>query len=169
MKPLFAAAGVFVATLTLANTAVAETVGYPNMEEASFVIDYPDDWAMVPGDNLGDYVSLAGPSGVSLQLRTVDGSESAMEQVVAENVQFLEDNYTEVELGDAKDIDAGGGLTGSLVQGSGVDSDKKPVNFAIFFVALPDGKIADIWYSAYQDDAEGSKAAAAVLDSFRTP
>jgi hypothetical protein len=167
MKASFAA-GVFVVSLTLANTAAAETLGYPSMEKASFLLDYPDDWAMVPGDNEGDYVSLASASGVSLQLRTVEGSESVMDQVIAENVQFLEDNFTQVEIGDAKDIDTDGGLTGSLVQGTGIDSDKKAVNFSIFFVTLPDGKIADIWYSAFKGDSEGSKAAAAVLDSFRT-
>ena len=169
MKAKFAAAGMFAISLTFANSVVAETLGYPSMEEASFILDYPDDWAMVPGDNVGDYVSLASPSGVSLQLRTVAGTEDVMDQVVAENVQFLEDNFTGVELGDAKDINTEGGLTGSLVQGSGVDSEKKAVNFAIFFVTLPDGKIADIWYSAYRGDAEGSKAAAEVLNSFRTP
>ena len=169
MKARFAAASMFAVSLTLTNPAAAETLGYPNVEKASFLLDYPDDWAMVPGDNAGDYVSLASPSGVSLQLRTVAGSESAMDQVVAENVQFLSDNFTQVELGDAQDIDTEAGLTGSLLQGTGVDSDKKAVNFSIFFVTLPDGKIADIWYSAYKGDVEGSKAAAAVLDSFRTP
>ena len=166
MKASFTA-GVFVVSLTLANPAVAETLGYPNMEKASFLLDYPDDWAMVPGDN-EDYVSLASPSGVSLQLRTVEGGELVMDQVIAENVQFLEDNFTQVEIGDAKDIDTDGGLTGSLVQGTGIDRDKKAVNFSIFFVTLPDGKIADIWYSAFKGDSEGSNAAAAVLDSFRT-
>ena len=169
MKARFAAAGLFVISLTFTNPADAETLGYPNMEKASFLLDYPDDWAMVPGDNAGDYVSLASPSGVSLQLRTVAGTESVMDQVIAENVQFLADNFTNVEIGDAKDIDTDGGLTGSLVQGTGVDSDKKAVNFSIFFVTLPDGKIADIWYSAFKGDIEGSKAAAAILDSFRTP
>ena len=169
MKARFVAAGMLFISLTFANQLFAETLGYPSVEEASFLLDYPDDWAMVPGENAGDYVSLASPSGVSLQLRTVSGTESAMDQVVAENVQFLEDNFTGVELGDAKDIDAGGGLTGSLLQGTGIDSDKKAVNFSIFFVTLPDGNIADIWYSAYQGDVAGSKAAAGVLDSFRTP
>ncbi len=168
MKAWFAIAGIFVISLTLTNPAVAETLGYPNKEKPSFLLDYPEEWAMVPGENPGDYVSLASPSGVSLQLRTVDGSESVMDQVIAENVQFLQDNFTKVELGEAKDINTEDGLTGSLLQGTGVDSDKKAVNFSIFFVTLPDGKVADIWYSAFKGDAEGSKAAAAVLDSFRT-
>jgi len=168
MKAWFASAGIFAIGLTLTNPAVAETLGYPNMEKASFLLDYPEDWAMVPGDNAGDYVSLASPSGVLMQLRAVEGSESVMDQVIAENVQFLEDNFTKVELDAAKDINTEDGLTGSLLQGTAVDSDKKAVNFAIFYVALPDGKVADIWYSAFKGDAEGSKAAVAVLDSFRT-
>ena len=168
MKAWFATVGIFVIGLTITNPAVAETLAYPGKENASFLLDYPQDWAMVPGDNPGDYVSLASPSGVSLQLRTVEGSESVMDQVIAENVQFLQDNYTKVELGEAKDINTEGGLTGSLLQGTGVDSDKKAVNFSIFFVTLANGKVADIWYSAFKGDAEGSKAAAAVLDSFRT-
>jgi len=100
MKARFVAAGMLFISLTFANQLFAETLGYPSVEEASFLLDYPDDWAMVPGENVGDYVSLASPSGVSLQLRTVSGTESAMDQVVAENVQFLEDNFTGVELGE---------------------------------------------------------------------
>lgn len=168
MKALFAAASLLACSLTFNSTAVAETLGYPSANKASFIIDYPDSWEMEPGENVGDYVTLTSPSGVSLQLRTIPGTDNAIDEAVAENVKFLEETFTDVELGDAQDIEAGG-LSGSLLKGSGIDSEKEAINFAIFFVALPDGNMADIWYAAYKGDTKGSKEAAGILDSFRTP
>ncbi len=168
MKSLLVAASLLCCSLTFSGSAQAETLAYPSTDKASFIVDYPDDWEMVPGENVGDYVSLTSPSGVSLQLRTIPGTEKAIDETVAENVKFLEETFTNVELGDAQDIEAGN-LSGSLLKGSGTDSEKQAINFAIFLVALPDGTMADIWYAAFKGDNKGGQEAAAILNSFRTP
>jgi|CXWL01.1.fsa_nt_gi hypothetical protein len=167
MKAWFLAASVCVFGLYAATPAAAETLGYPNMEKASFIVDYPDDWTMEPGENLGDYVTLTSPSGVSLQLRTIPATDTAIDDAVNESEAFLNETFSNVQLGDAKDIEAGG-LSGSLLLGSGTDKEKQDILFAIYLIALPDGTMADIWYAAFKGDKEGSNAAAEILNSFRT-
>lgn len=167
MKALLFAASVCAMSFFAATPATAETLGYPGMENASFIIDYPDDWEMAPGESLGDYVSLTSPSGVTLQLRTVPATETAIDEAVAENVKFLEETFTNVQLGDAEEVESGG-LSGSLVLGSGIDAEKQAILFAMYFIALPDGKMAEIWYAAFKGDTKGTAAASAILNSFRT-
>jgi len=168
MKSLFLAVSVFAFSLLGSHAATAETLGYPSADKASFAIDYPDDWEMEPGENIGDYVTLTSPTGVSLQLRTIPGTDTAIDEAVEESSKFLRETFTDVEMGDVKEIQAGG-LNASLVLGTGTDSDKQSINFAIYLIALPDGTMADIWYAAFKGDTKGGKAAAEILNSFRTP
>jgi len=113
-------------------------------------------------------VTLTSPTGVSLQLRTIPGTDTAIDEAVEESEKFLKETFTNVELGDVKEIQAGG-LSASLVLGTGTDSDKQSINFAIYLIALPDGTMADIWYAAFKGDTKGGTAAAEILNSFRTP
>ena len=55
------------------------------------------------------------------------------------------------------------------VGGAGADSDGEIVAFVTYYIALNDGKIAEIWFSVMKDDKPGLAAAMKVLDSFRTP
>ena len=56
-----------------------------------------------------------------------------------------------------------------VVSGAGADSDGEVVAFVMYYIALNDGNIAEIWFSVMQDDKPGLAAAKKVLDSFRTP
>lgn len=159
---LLMAAGLLVGTV-----AGAETLAYPSSDNASFIIDHPSSWEMVPGENVGDYVTLNAPTGAVLQLRTIPGTEKAMDKAVQENVDYLGETFTDVELGEPQELK--GKLEGSVITGSGKDEDDQDVGFAIYFIGLPDGKIAEIWYAVVKGDEAGHKAAVKILDSFRTP
>jgi hypothetical protein len=168
MKSVFLATSMLAAGLFLAAPAHADTLAYPGPDNASFIIDHPSEWAVEPGENVGDYVTLAAPTGAVLQLRTVPASDDAMEQAIAENVEYLQQTFTEVELGEPQEIEEGG-LSGSLILGNGTDKEDQDVGFAMYFIALPDGTIADIWYAVVKGDSEGGDAAVKILNSFRTP
>lgn len=168
MKALVFASTLLAFSLTASTPVAAGTLSYPSADKASFVIDYPDTWEMEPGENVGDYVSLSSPSGVTLQLRTLPGTDDAMDELTSESLKFFGETFTKLEFSDPQELEVRG-LKGTLLKGSGVDTEKQEVNFAMLLVALPDGNLADIWYAAFKGDAEGSKEAAAIMDSFRTP
>lgn len=168
MKNVFAAAALLLSGLVLAPSAQAETLAYPSSDNASFVVDYPANWEMEPGEEVGDYVTLNAPSGAIIQLRTIKGTEAAVKQAVQDNIDYLGENFDNVELGEPKDLKQGK-LEGWVATGSGINEDDDAVGFAMYFLALPDGNVAEIWYAVVKGDQAGHKAALKVLDSFRTP
>lgn len=168
MKARFLASLVFAAGLLVAVPVVAATLAYPGPDNASFLLDHPATWEVAPGEEVGDYVTLTGPTGVNLQLRTIPGTESAMGDAIADNATFLEETFSEVKLNDPQTIEHRG-LTTMVVSGAGADSDGEVVAFVMYYIALNDGNIAEIWFSVMKDDKAGLAAAMKVLDSFRTP
>ncbi len=102
LAPLALAAG-----LLAAGAAGAETLGYPSAQHASFLIDYPAAWEMTPGEGPGDYVTLVGPTGVTLMLRTIPGTKASMEEAVKDSYTYLGENYTDLKLSDPTDSSKG--------------------------------------------------------------
>jgi len=168
MKSVLGVPLLFVASLFAAGPAAAKTLAYPGPDNASFLIDHPANWDVEPGEEVGDYVTLTGPSGVNLQLRTIPGDQSAMDDALAESFKFLEETFSDLEMKDPETLDHRG-LTTMAVAGKGVDSEGEETGFVMWYVALNDGNIAEIWFSVYRDDKPGFDAAMKVLNSFRTP
>lgn len=168
MKSLLLVPFLFAAGLFAAGPIEAKLLAYPGPDNASFLIDHPDDWEVTPGEEVGDYVTLTGPTGVNLQLRTIPGSESSMKDALAESYKFLEETFTNVELLEPETTERGG-LTMMTVAGKGVDAEGEKTGFVLYYVALNDGNIAEVWFSVYADDQPGFDAALKVLKSFRTP
>lgn len=146
----------------------AKTLGYPNMQQASFMIDLPDDWSIEPGEDVGDYVHVNSDSGVYLALRTVEASDDAMKEAIEQSVAFLQENYQNVKVGDPVDVKQAG-LDAFLMDGNGKDSDGNNVVFRMAWVALKDGSIGEVWFVAQADDEDGINAAGQALSSFRAP
>ena len=144
----------------------ADTLAYPSPDAASFAVDYPSNWEMEPAAEVGDFVTLTGPTGVVVQIRTVPGTEAALGEAIEAGAEHLGEAFSDVVLDEPQAIE--GEHPGSLVVGHGVNEDGAKVAFAMFYVAIPDGNIAEIWYAVEQGDEAGGKAAEAVLDSFRT-
>lgn len=166
MKHLFQALAL-AAGLLVGSSAGAATLAYPSSDSPSFIIDHPSNWEMEPGENVGDYVTLTSPTGAVLQLRTIPGTEKAMNDAVQENVDYLGETFSNVEMGEPQELK--GKLEGSVITGGGKDADDQDVGFAIYFIGLPDGRIAEIWYAVVKGDQASHKAAVEILNSFRTP
>lgn len=167
MKSSFFAPFVLAVSLFAATPVIAETLAYPGPDNASFLIDHPKSWEVVPGEEVGDYVTLNGPTGVVLQLRTIPGTDSAMEEAITASAEYLKETFQKVKLDEPKQIDEKG-LTALLVTGGGVDNEDQEVGFAMYYIALNDGNIAEIWYAVIKGDKKGHDAALKILNSFRS-
>jgi hypothetical protein len=168
MKSLLLIPLLFAASLFAVGPIEAKTLAYPGPDNASFLVDHPADWEVEPGEEVGDYVTLTGPTGVNLQLRTIPGDQSAMDDALAESFKFLEETFTNVEMLDPETTERDG-LTMMTVAGKGVDAEGEKTGFILFYAALNDGNIAEIWFSVYAGDQQGIDAATKVLRSFRMP
>jgi hypothetical protein len=156
------------AGLFAAGPAVSATLAYPSADNASFLVDHPDDWTAEPGAEVGDYLSLFGPTGVVVQLRTIEGDEESAKQAALDSIEYIKDTYKSVKMQEPTTLEHRG-LTVMQLAGSGVNDEGNPVGFLTYLVALDDGHIAEIWYVVDLADEEGQQAAIKVLDSFRTP
>jgi hypothetical protein len=168
VKPFVATALVLAASLCSLGSADAARLAYPSASAASFLIDYPDHWTMTPGEEEGDYVELEGSDGAVLFFRTIEGSEEALVEAIKDTQKDISDEYSNVVLSKAKDVEQHG-LKGFLATGTGANEDGDDVQFLMAWFPLPDGTIGEIWYSAFVDDAKGTKEAVDVLNSFRAP
>lgn len=168
MRSIIVAAALLVAGTLFPLQSNAATLAYPSSANASFLIDYPQDWEVEPGDDVGDYVTLNGPTGVVVQLRTIPGDESALEDAIEDTVEHIRKSYTQVQLGDSAEVEHRG-MSGFYLSGGGVDADAGPVGFGMSFYALDDGNIAEIWFVILAGDDAGAQQASQVIDSLRTP
>ncbi len=156
------------AGLTVGASAQADTLAYPNSAAASFMVDYPASWEMTPGESTGDYLTLMSDGGTTLMLRTVEGDAAKLEETVKESIEYVGENYTDVELSDPTDSEQKG-LTGFYTAGTASEKDLGEVRLAMAWYALSDGTIGEIWFVAPKDDTAGIQEAGAILDSFRSP
>jgi hypothetical protein len=156
------------AGLVLASSLQAGTMGYPSPDHASFLVDLPDGWEVTPGDEVGDFVDVNSDSGVYLAFRTIEGSESAMQEAIEDSVGYLKENYKNVDVGEPVDAHQAG-LSGFYMDGSGKDEDGTAIVFRMAWLALKDGHIGEIWFAAPADDKAGIAAASKALNSFRAP
>ena len=168
MKSNVLASIALAAALLFAHPVLAETMAYPSADNASFLIDHPSNWEMEPGENVGDYVTLTGPTGVVVQFRTIPGSESAIADAIEESRKYLQETFDDVSLEEPESSQHRGMEMLSVV-GAGVDKDGQAVGFSMAFFALDDGNIAELWFAVVAGDDAGADAAGKVLDSFRTP
>jgi hypothetical protein len=164
----FAFLAPFALAALLAGAAAAETVGYPSAQKPSFLVDYPANWEMTPGEGEGDYVTLMSPEGTTLMMRTIPGTKESMEQAVKDNYEYLGENYTDLKLSDPADSEHRG-LTGFYATGTGKDEEGTPMRFGMAWYALNDKEIGEIWFVASEDDKAGIAAAGKILESFRAP
>lgn len=158
----------FLAGLLVVAAAPAKTLGYPGMQNASFLVDLPDDWEVEPGETTGDYVHVNSDSGVYLAFRTIEATDTAMKEAIEASIEFLKENYQDVQVGDPVEVKQAG-LDAFLMDGTGKDSEGTGVVFRMAWIALKDGNIGEVWFAAPADDEDGINAAGAALSSFRAP
>jgi hypothetical protein len=169
MKPLIPLLSVAFAFASVCQAAELQTIAYPTVESASFEISAPDDWKLNPAEEEGEYFDLEGPTGAVFSFRTIAGSESSMSEAIEESLKDLAENYKEPELGEPKDWTPNG-LKGFYTSGSAIDKqDDAKVVVGMGWCALTDGKIAEFWFVAEADDAEGIAQAEKIANSLTAP
>lgn len=149
---------------TLAPASGLTRVSYPDQANMAFTVDIPSDWDMTPQEDADGYFEVEGPNGLELSFRIVPGAD--IDKAVKEHVAYLEENFTEISVADAKPVSING-LEAILLPGSGVDEDEVKRDLGAGWFKLPGGLLGELWYNADDSDAEGKQAAIAVLNSLK--
>ncbi len=166
-----------VAVFTIASLAAAQaetkTLHYPAQDTTMFSIDAPTDWEVTEIEEVGDFGSLESENGSVLQFRaqqfdTEEEAQKEVDSVVETTFEFLQENYTEINLEDPKEITIEG-QPGMQVTGVGQDKEGNAVQFLSAIVVLGPKTVAEIWAAVFPE-GEGNNdlaAAQAVLGSFK--
>jgi len=140
-----------------------QTIAYPTADDALFTIVIPDDWELEQAESADDFFVVSGPTGATLLFRATPAS---VEETVAENFAYLEEEFTELQVSEPSEAEAGG-FSSLAANGTGkAKEDGTPVSFGMAWIAFPNGKVAELWYEAVADDTEGAATAKAILESF---
>jgi len=153
--------------------AETKTLHYPTQDETMFSIDAPADWEVTEIESVGDFGSLESENGSVLQFRaqefdSEDEAKQEVDSVVESTFEFLQENYTDINLEDPKEVTIEG-QPGMQVTGTGKDKDGNAVQFLSAIVALGPKTVAEIWAAVFPE-GEGNndlQAAQAVLQSFK--
>jgi hypothetical protein len=156
-----------VASLTAAQ-AETKTLHYPTQDTTMFSIDAPADWEVTEISEVGEFGTLESGNGSVLQFRAVEcqNEEEAKAEIDAifdSTAEFLEENYTDIQLEDPKEINVEG-QPGAQLTGTGKDKDGDSVQFLSAMIALGPTTVAEVWAAAYADDVPSAQA---VLQSFK--
>lgn len=148
--------------------AETQTLHYPTQDESMFSIEAPADWKVEEIKEVGEYGTLESENGSILQFRAVEcGSEeeakAEVESISESLVKSLEEDFTDVKLGEVTELDFGG-CPAFQLSGEGKDKDGHDVQFGSFTVILGPTTIAEIWAAAYPED---KAIAEATLNSFK--
>lgn len=168
MKRIIVALLVLTATQA-ARCADMQTIAYPTVKEESFEITAPSDWEMKQMEEEGDYFHLLGPTGAVFSFRTIEGTEDSMADAIKEAMEDLDEDYKNIELGDAQDWTPSG-LKGFYATGTAVEKKHNDeVTVGMGWAVLEDGKIAEFWFVADVDDTKGKSVAEKIANSLKAP
>lgn len=144
------------------------TVHYPTQANAQFTVTVPSDWTLIPQGEEGaeDYFEVEGPKGLELSFRVVPGAD--IDQAVKDHVAYLEENFSEITMGDSRETQING-MDAILLPAKGKDEDGVAREFGAGWFKLADGAIGELWYNVDASDAAGTKAAIDVLNSLKKP
>jgi hypothetical protein len=168
MKPHLLAGLLMAACALVSVRADAETYAYPGSKSPRFLIDRPSDWQVEPATEDGDYATLSGPTGVQIQVRTLEGSETAVGEAAQDAVGFLKEHFSKPEIVDTATLEHRG-MSMSITEAKGIDAEGHPQRIQMYFAQLDPDTLVEIWYAVRLDDRDGQRAAGEVIDSFRRP
>jgi hypothetical protein len=162
-------AGLLMAACALVSvSADAETYAYFEAKSPRFLIDRPADWQLEPATEDGAYVTLSGPTGVQIQLRTLEGSKTAVDEAAQDAIGFLKEHFSKPEIVDTASLEHRG-MSMSITEAKGIDAEGHPKRIQMYFAQLDPDTLVEIWYAVRVDDRDGQLAAGEVIDSFRRP
>ncbi len=160
---------------TMASLAVAQaetkTLHYPTQDETMFTIEAPGDWEVTEIESVGDFGSLESENGSVLQFRaqefdTEDEAKQEVDSIVESTFEFLQENYTDINLEDPKEITIEG-QPGMQVTGAGKDKEGNAVQFLSATIVLGPKTVAEVWAAVFPEGNDDLEAAQSVLQSFK--
>lgn len=168
LLPLCFAAAILMFAGQPAVQAETQTLHYPTEDESMFTIEAPGDWEVTGIDEVGEFGSLESRNGSVLQFRALEceKEEEAIAEIEAISdsmVEFLGENYTDIQLGDVEELEIEG-MPAFQLAGDGKDTDGDDVKFVSAIIILGPTTIAEVWAAAYAEDLESAEA---VLGSFK--
>lgn len=136
-----------------------------------FSIVAPDNWKVGKIDQVGDFGSLESADGSVLQFRAQSfGSDEETKKeinAIADSTkEFLQTNYTDIQLDDPKDITVDG-QPGLELAGVGKDKAGNAVKFMSAMIFLGPQSLAEIWAAVFPEGNNDLEVASTVLDSLK--
>lgn len=167
LRPLMFVA-LFAACSLPAIHAETQTLHYPTQDASMFSIEAPANWEVSEIEKVGDFGSLESAEGSVLQFRAIecaseDEAKNEIDTIFNSTAEFLEENYTEIQLDEPNEINIEG-QPGAQLTGTGKDKDGNPVQFLSAMIALGPKSVAEVWAAAYPTDVPSAQA---VLQSFK--
>ena len=161
-------AAIFIAAGLSAAQAETKTLHYPTEDESMFTIEAPADWKVTGIDEVGEFGSLESENGSILQFRAIEceneeDAKAEIDSISESTVKTLEENYSDVKLGEVTELDFDG-RPGFQLSGEGKDKDGNKVEFGSFTIVLGPTTIAEIWAAAYPEDKAATEK---TLNSFK--
>jgi hypothetical protein len=151
--------------------ASATTLYYPTQAESVFSVDAPANWEVTQTEQFGDFTNLRSENGSAvLEFRaqnfdTEEEVKTEVESIVDGTIEFLNENYTDITLGDVTKVTYGG-KPGVELTGTGMDEDGNAVKFLSTIIVLGPTSVAEIWAAAFPEGPDLAEANA-VIDSFK--
>jgi ABC-type sugar transport system substrate-binding protein len=169
-KPFLAAiAAAFALSVGVVSVAQAGStkVFFPTKEKPAFSLVVPDGWDLQPAEEQGGFMSVIGPSGIMLSMRTVSAKGDELKDAEEESVQWVKDNYNEVTMVQEPKETKEAGHDAILLTLSGKDkSDGHKVAIVMELVVLNANTVADIQAFIDAGDKEGVDGIGKIMDTF---
>lgn len=143
------------------------TLYYPSQENADFSVAAPGNWELEQADEEGGFFTITGPSGIQLSFRTVQTDDGEMKAAIDQSMEWMFENYDDVDLGDPEDVKQNG-LDGFSMTGTGKDKETGAQKVIVMgWLGLKASHLAEVWIIVDVKDKAGLAAADKVLKSLR--
>jgi hypothetical protein len=143
------------------------TLYYPEQRGADFSVVVPGNWDLEQADEEGGFFTVTGPSGVQLSFRTVETDDDEMDAAIEQSVEWVFENFDDVELDDPEDV-VQNGMEGFNMTGTATDkSNGKTVVIVMGWLALKRTHLAEVLIVVAPKDKSGLNAAEKILKSLR--
>lgn len=164
-KPLVCIAALLLIAVAAGAQAAPVTLYYPTERGADFSVVVPDNWDLEQAEEEGGFFTVTGPTGAQLSFRTIETDDDEIDAAIEQSVQWVFDNYSDVDLDDPEDA-VQNGMEGFHMTGT-AESDGQPVVIVMAWLALKRTHLAEVMVVVDANDRAGLNAAERVIKTLR--
>jgi hypothetical protein len=164
-KLLVSAAAFLLIAIAAGAHAAPVTLYYPEQRGADFSVVVPDSWELEQAEEEGGFFTVTGPTGAQLSFRTIETEDDAIESAIEQSVEWVFENYSDVELDDPEDI-VQNGMDGFNMTGT-ARSEGRPVVIVMAWLALKSSHLAEVIVVVDANDRRGLEAGERVIKTLR--